>query len=46
MELKQPNSVLELNELYKRALLDELDTNNRSEQFVENLFERIILLKL
>jgi hypothetical protein len=37
--LKYPQQVAELHELYRQALIDELNANNRSEESIQGLME-------
>ena len=37
--LKYQKKVAELHELYKQALIDEFNSNNRSEEFIQELVE-------
>ena len=42
--LKYPNQVSELHELYKQALFDEFNSNNRSQEFIQELIEVLVTL--
>lgn len=41
--LKHPNQVTELHEVYMNALIDEFNSNNRSEEFINELVEVYII---